>query len=64
MTFLHNNPYQTVEIINKACVMTGKSQLELEQLNHPNKCSRSIFDCICKKCPSLNMCYDGLEVIE
>ena len=64
MTLLHNNLYQNIEIINKACIMTGKSQVELEKLDHLSKCSRSIFDCICKKCPSLGMCYDGLEVIE
>lgn len=52
------------ELITKACIMTGKSQSELEKLDHPNKCSKSIFDCICKKCPSLSLCYDGLEVKE
>ena len=64
MTLLNNNLYQTIEMINKACIMTGKSQLELEKLAYKNKCSKSIFECVCKKCPSLNMCYDGLEVIE
>lgn len=34
---LHNNPYELIQVINKACIMTGKSQLELEKLDHPNK---------------------------
>lgn len=64
MTLLKNNPYELIQAINKAYIMTGKSQLELEKLDYPNKCSKSIFECVCKKCPSLGMCYDGLEVIE
>ena len=64
LTLLHNNPYELIQVINKACIMTGKSQLELEKLDYSNKCSKSIFECVCKKCPSLRMCYDGLEVIE
>ena len=49
--------------------MTGKSHIELEKLDYPKtkaqgKCKNSIYHCIVKKCPTLRMCYDGLEVIE
>lgn len=54
----------TEELINKACKMVNKTKIELENLSYKNSCSESIYKCICKKCPSLNMCYDGLEVIE
>ena len=65
LIILNNNiPYQIIEMINRACAMTGKSQVELEKLDYPNKCSNSIFECICKKCPSLGMCYDGLKIME
>ena len=57
------------ELIAKACKMTGKSHIELEKLDYPKtkaqgKCKDSIYHCIIRKCPSLGMCYDGLEVIE
>lgn len=69
LTLLKNNPYELIQAINKACVMTGKSQLELEKLDYPKtkaqgKCKDSIYHCIVKKCSSLGMCYDGLEVKE
>lgn len=62
--FLKNDPCKLDKLIDRACKLTGKTQLELEELDYLNECSDSIFKCICKKCPSLNICYDGLEVIE
>ena len=53
------------DVIDRACIMVNKSEQELLELDISIKaCTTSIFKCIIKKCPSLHMCYDGLEVIE
>ena len=46
LILLKNSLYQLIEIINKAYIMTGKTQLKLEKLDYPNKYSDSIFICI------------------
>lgn len=53
------------DAIDRACIMVNKNEQELIELDMSIKaCTTSIFKCIIKKCPSLHMCYDGLEVIE
>ena len=64
LTILNSDNNDKV-LIKKACKRTGKTKQELDNLDMSVKaCTTSIYKCICRKCPSLNMCYDGLEVKE
>lgn len=55
---LYNNKYIDESLIEKACILSGKSKEELDALDDNVKaCTTNIYKCICRRCPSLHMCY-------